>query len=363
MKKVYRPLFLFVILVAGLAIWVTTRALSPVIDQKIDTHAQTKSASSVIDQKTQYLEMIRRPLLRHLPENNIGYDKALQKHLQEDFEHDLPLLRILQPNLTDRELLVVYLVGRVHGSIPIYLPRSCQPNLTETLLFSPRGNCSDYALRTMLVCDIFDIATARFTFWTPSLPGHVLVEAYDQKNHNAYLLDSNYNIIVFLRNATKPGGVLLQLLNMSATERENFVQNENIIFMPHKIYYADPGFGHFSGKAINAADINLKQEILQKKWTSSLTTEFSQMINFLNELVASKKVAHYPLNLNQLREVTGLLPGYCFHTPLDTSVYHVIFNMNLHQHQSNTKKNNSKFFDVDCNNKFLDESLAGALLQ
>ena len=221
------------------------------------------------------------------------------------------------PECSDRQRLVHYLVGRVHGSLPVYALRKNIPDTLEALLFSHRGNCADHAIRLMLVLDAFHIATAWVSLWSPSLPGHIVVDAFDPEEHTAYLLDSNNNVIMTNNAPAQPGGLLLDALYPADNAAPWTMRT-----MPARIYYVDPGFAHYTGTVLSTKMVNHSAEALHRWWTRTLTTEFPEVLDRWRRNASTGKLAHIPLNLQQFRALTALLDGYAFQSLLDTHPYY-----------------------------------------
>ena len=276
-----------------------------------------------------FLEAIRRPLLPlddPLPGEN--WSAVLKARLAADFEQDRRLVTERFPDLTERESLIFYLTARVHGSMPTYLVRGCNPADLEVQLFAARGNCSDFAIRLMLAADLFGLATARISYWTPALPGHVLVEAYDPVEDTAWLLDANFNIVMFQRRPARPGGMLLQLLGMSEKQRKDFLADPgHIRAMPYRLWYADPGFGHFQGSALSTAAVNRPSEEILALYRKSFGEEISQTLEF------SRKAnqGHHPLTYTRLNLLLGSGNGVRAANEMDLAPLYALYGLDFDQ--------------------------------
>ncbi|MCL1939102.1 MAG: hypothetical protein FWG04_00375 [Desulfovibrionaceae bacterium] len=270
-------------------------------------------------QAERFLESIRRPLmpLDQLPQPK-DWRQALLARLTEDFAQDKQLILDFHPDLTEREALVFYLTARVHGNMPTYSVRGYLPLETEILLFAPQGNCVDHAARLMMVADTFGIATARITHFTPSLPGHALVEAYDPKENTAYLLDATTNVIMLMRNPHNQGGVLQQLLDMQLDDRTKFLKSlGGIRSMPYRFYYVDPGISQFSGNNLKLNDINVSQQETIARYIKSFEYELDHGIELI---MRSNTDIHYPLNIKHSKEAfPGFASGFPLQHILDTT--------------------------------------------
>jgi hypothetical protein len=299
-----------------------------------------------------FLESIRQPLmpLDQLPSLK-NWRHALFARLQKDFDRDKQLILDIHPDLTDREALIFYLTARTHGSIPSYVVRSSAPSDLPSQLFASRGNCSDYAIRLTLIADLFGLQTARTSYWTPALPGHVLVEAYDPQEDTAYLLDANFNMIMFQRKPANPGGMLLQLFNMSKEERKAFVSAPgNIRSMPYRLYYADPGFSHFQGRSLTPASINQSAEKLLALWHKSFGDEIEQTIGFSQRA----NIAHFPLGFKELLRLGSLSKEIMPQNQMDLAPLHKFYDFDFEEYLNAVTENST-------NNTTMSHGIADAM--
>ncbi|MDR1826731.1 MAG: hypothetical protein LBR29_00195 [Methylobacteriaceae bacterium] len=237
--------------------------------------AMEQSVENKADQA--FLEHIRRPLapLDALPNPYVSLE-SLKSAVEKDFEQNKALVLQRYPDLTGRQALVFYLQARVHGSFSTYFVRGCMPADVTQQLYSAIGNCSDYAVRLMLLADLFGIETARVSFFTPSLPGHMLVEAFDPQENTAYLLDPTFNLLLMMRSPPTRGGVLTQLLTMTAQERVRLLSGNTTGFLyqlPFRFYYANPGLGHFSGRSLSVPGIMIDPGALVGMWKKAFGEE------------------------------------------------------------------------------------------
>jgi hypothetical protein len=285
-----------------------------------------------------FLQTIRRPLmpLDKLPSTQ-DWRQAVFTQLSQDFIQDKQLVMKIHPDLSERQALIFYLVARVHGSMPSYYVRGCNPVDTSVLLFATRGNCSDYAMRLMLVADLFGLATSHVSYYTPSLPGHVLVEAYDPLEDTAWLLDANFNMVMFQPKPAQRGGMLLQLFSMDKEQRMAFVSAPgNIRSMPYRLYYLDPGFEHFSGFNLTLDNINRSPDKLLTLWQNSFGQEIEQTIDFSKQA----NIAHYPLTYAELARLLPFGKETLPAQPMDLRALHRFYDFNFEASLETASQNN-----------------------
>jgi hypothetical protein len=132
---------------------------------------------------------------------------------------------------TEREELAAYLMLRTNGSMPIYKVRKMAPNDLSLLIAGEKGNCTDYSLRLLMLLDIFGFRGRAVTLVTPSLPGHVVVGAYDPIEGKAYLLDANFNVYSEFDNVDE--GFFDVALDMTTEQRQRYFEDQDhITFFP-----------------------------------------------------------------------------------------------------------------------------------
>lgn len=226
-----------------------------------------------------------RPLLAEYPADPATLRDTLRQTLEADFEADAAVMEQRLPGLSDRQRLIVYLVLRVGGSIAVYVPRANIPDDLEELVMGQYGNCSDYAMRLLMVLDAFDVGGQMVTIWSPTLPGHVLVNAHDPHDRSGWLLDANYN--TFARIADTDGGYFEAMLAHGVEERRQLVHDAGAvpIALPCFVRYAEPGV-FIDGPSPMFTPQSIMRSILQKfpqGYRSYWTDEFNVVLRRAKE--------------------------------------------------------------------------------
>ena len=134
---------------------------------------------------------------------------------------------------TDRERLLAYIMLRVNGSMPIFNPLAAPKELSD-ILAKKDGNCGPVSTRLLMILDVFGIKARAIRWFSPSLPGHVFVDAYDPLEGKAYLLDSNYNIMSIMEHGEK--GFVDSIALMEPEDRKRYFLNEMVSF---PFYFSD----------------------------------------------------------------------------------------------------------------------------
>jgi hypothetical protein len=219
-------------------------------------------------------------LLDRLPPDVRTTRGQLRDALLKEYAAKSVLLRALFPELSDRQRLVMFAQLRVHGSFPTYAIRSMVPSTLDRLLLSHRGNCSDHAIRLAMALDSLGIQNAFIPILTKSLPGHVIVDAFDPTEKTGYLLDSNTN--VYVRMPAARASFLNVWINLSPAERGAFFGHRgNFYLLPMHYDYVDPGPAlGFKPGAVNLVDLNSTIPRRAQAWRNSLTDEFDQVLGW-----------------------------------------------------------------------------------
>jgi hypothetical protein len=163
----------------------------------------------VSKQELDFIKHFRRPILTDVDdsfnwENGEALSEAIRSQLQEDFKQDRHLLD-RKASLSDRQAQIAYAVLRVNGSIPNYRARSYVPDDLESLVLGSSGNCADYTIRLMMVLEAIGVRALLISIVTDTLPGHIVVDAYDPVEDVSYILDANFNIVLMKKNSDGKG--------------------------------------------------------------------------------------------------------------------------------------------------------------
>lgn len=293
------------------------------IEKVYEVYSKDSSQAYLLtDEDKEFLKLFRKKLLQSDPGKD--YRVLLHNTLLMDFSHDRKIIEARYPQLTERQSLVLYILLRVHGSIPVYTIRSYLPVTLEDWLFSRNGNCSDHAMRLTLVLDAFGIQTARMSIHTKSFPGHVIVDAFDPIDKTAYLLDSNLNGFMYKPNSSS--GLFLELLYMTKEERKKFVNTSNtFLYPPYHFTYVDPGDGYFEGRDLFPDQINIHRSSLPDKWKAFMCNELETTFDIWKRGAP----VHMPLSWDELRllgySALDIFQPQC---SLDVRPYHAAANLN-----------------------------------
>jgi hypothetical protein len=148
-----------------------------------------------------------------------------------------------------------------------------------------------------MILDVFDIP-GRFTpIFTKSLPGHVVVDAFDPVEETAYLLDSNTNVYGMIA-ATK-GSFFDTILDWDLEERKRYFMEdeEHLIFPPVFLRYLDPGVFTKLEFPETLESVNRGVYLPRiEKWRTTLTSELPSLVGWWEET----KPEGMPKNLGQL---------------------------------------------------------------
>lgn len=219
-------------------------------------------------------------LIERLPADLRNTRRELHDTLLREYAAKSERMRALFPRLSDRQRLVMYAQLRVHGSFPTYAIRSMVPSALDRLLLSHRGNCSDHAIRLAMALDALGIQNAFVPVLTKSLPGHVIVDAYDPVEKTGYLLDSNTNVYIRMPDA---GASFLNVwITMAPSARTAFFAHPgNFYLLPMRYDNVDPGptLG-FKPGSVSLADLNATVPKRAEAWRRSFTDEFDQVLGW-----------------------------------------------------------------------------------
>ena len=225
------------------------------------------------------LSEFRGRLLATLPPDLRDTRKVLRATLLSEFAAKKHLIATRFPQLSERQRLVLFTMLRVHGSFPTYAIRSMVPRTLDKILLSHRGNCSDHALRLALALDALDLETAFVPIKTDSIPGHVIVDAFDPAERTAYLLDSNLN--VFIRRPGATASFLTEWVGASEQARsEFFADSGNLYELPLHFEFEDPGPLGFTGGAPTLDQLNSVVPKRRQMWRRAFTVEFDQVLRW-----------------------------------------------------------------------------------
>ncbi|OIO06194.1 MAG: hypothetical protein AUJ49_00070 [Desulfovibrionaceae bacterium CG1_02_65_16] len=225
-----------------------------------------------------WLRLFRGPLLKGVSSAR----ERLRSAIIASWRRLDPVLAGSFPRLTPRQRLIVCAVLRVGGSFATYVPRKTVPNALHKLLLSPRGNCSDQALRLCLVLDSLGVDTAFIVVMAPSIPGHIVVDAYDPEDGSGYLLDSLYNVI--LRKGDAKASFLTHWSGMPPERRQDFFDASDegsLYFCPAYFRYIDGGVAGFTETPITLQVLNgTTPARWRRNWEASLTSEWPQLLEW-----------------------------------------------------------------------------------
>ncbi len=208
--------------------------------------------------------------------------ETIRSELLADFYAKDPLIEKKYHKLNQRQRFILFLMLRTHGSFSTYAVRSNIPKEVSSLLFSHRGNCSDHAVRLAMVLDIFGIHSAIVPIKTTSLPGHVIVDAFDSVEKTSYLLDSNTNVFIMLENTS--GGFFEEWLKVDQSDRMKFLDDSHtVLFLPVYYRYVDGGIGALSHATLSADFINRSFKSRRDKWRKMLTVEIEEVLSWWHD--------------------------------------------------------------------------------
>jgi GT2 family glycosyltransferase len=234
------------------------------------------------------------------PENDVEFKIELRKNILNGFKKDGHRLSEMHQFGSERERLITYIMLRVNGSAPIY-NSAITYNSADThnnlwdMLNGTNTNCGPATTRLLMVLDAFAIRARSITWFSPSLGGHVFVDAYDEVEKKAYLLDSLYNIWSKFDNVNE--GYLDVLAKMRPEERKRYLKN-NLNEFP---YYKVKVIGMPQGGNAFREEEYLK---IKDNFHVALTYEFPYAIEHWKKVYPNSGI---PENLSSLAKRGGYL--------------------------------------------------------
>lgn len=144
--------------------------------------------------EAEFLTHFSGKLIERIPDGTAELKQEIRSGIERGYREDGWRLSELHDFDTDRERLIAYMMLRVNGSLPVYKFTTGLPGDLSGLLVENGGNCSHAAYRLLMVLEAFGIKGRTIVWFSPSLGGHVLVDAYDPVEKKAYLLDSTFNL-------------------------------------------------------------------------------------------------------------------------------------------------------------------------
>jgi hypothetical protein len=217
---------------------------------------------------------------RLLPGLTANPRQSLQSALLTGWASSAPLMRGTFPNLTDRQRFITYITMRVGGSFTTYSVRSTIPNQLSRLLLSHRGNCSDYAVRLAMALDSVGVDTAIIFVNTPSTPGHVIVDAYDEVDGSGYLIDPLFHVV--LRYEAAGISFMTKWAQLTDAKRISFFDApgaHDLMFIPTHFRFVDGGVAGFTNtpvtdQSINSVDVTERRRI----WRRTMIAEWPKYL-------------------------------------------------------------------------------------
>lgn len=188
-----------------------------------------------------------------------------------------PLMAATFPQLTERQRFIAFITLRVGGSFITYAVRSTVPNELDSLLMSHRGNCGDHAVRLAMALDSVGIATAIISVNTPTLPGHMIVDAYDPVDGSGYLLDSLFNVI--LRYDGAGTSFITKWISLTPQQRIDFFDVDgahDLLFNPTYFRFVDGGPAGFTTTPVTDQSMNEVDFAARRAaWRVAMTSEWA----------------------------------------------------------------------------------------
>ncbi len=200
-------------------------------------------------------------------------------------------------NLSNRGKFIANAVTRVNGSISTYAVKSRYSYKLKDALTVHNGNCSDYALRLMLVLEALGLKSAMISSVTSNLPGHVFVDAYDPFDDSSYFLDSTWNIMIKIPE-TEGKSFFQFLFELPASVQPNLIKNLEIIQFPTYFRYIDPGLGGLTGSPYSLEFLNGQRDGLINQFRRFLISDLDQLKAWWKNTPN-----HRPLSLDEIRQM------------------------------------------------------------
>lgn len=229
----------------------------------------------------EFLKPYWRPLVEQAPLSLAEYPAVLRATVEQDARDQFPTLARRFPGLSERSALFVNMVMRANGSIAVYLPRSAPPTDFNELMLSQYGNCTDFAVRLVVLAHSIGVPARLTRIWSPSLPGHAIVEAYDPVEKKAWLLDGNLNLAASI---PSDGEFFFESVARKPAVNEGALRSAGVRFWEPPLYfrYYDPGLWLTTQPyPLALEDLNAIDKTRHGLWVRTITTELdATMLNW-----------------------------------------------------------------------------------
>lgn len=200
--------------------------------------------------------------------------ERIKNELLEGYARDGHRLDEWADFASDRERFTAYLMLRVNGSLPVFYPTKSVSEDLADILFSREGNCSHHSYRLLMILDIFSIQGRLVSWWSPSIEGHVFVDAFDPAEGRSYFLDPTSNLMASFRSTTQRFGFLDTIETMSPHDRKVFLFTQlktfpNFVSRSHEL---DQDFAVWSAnnylrvKDSIITGLSFEFPVMQRRW-------------------------------------------------------------------------------------------------
>jgi hypothetical protein len=266
-----------------------------VLTPKGDKRLAKRGEFGLPEKDIDFLSVFRGRLINHIPKGSEELRELIKKTVLSNFKKKKAILSRAMHFDSEREELAAYLMLRTNGSMPIYKVTKSAPNDLSLLIEGAKGNCTHYSLRLLMLLDIFGFRGRAVTLITPSLPGHVVVGAYDPIERKAYLLDANLNVFSKFDNVDE--GFFDVALDMTTEQRERYFED------PHHIKFFPLYISGVENMRMSLKELQEKlYDSVEDKWLDTLIRELPMAVDGWKK----RYPGAIPLTLDEYRTLGGL---------------------------------------------------------
>lgn len=125
-----------------------------------------------------------------------------------------------------------------------------------------------------MLLDIFSIQGRLISWWSPSIEGHVFVDAVDPAESRSYFLDPTSNLMASHRSTTQRFGFLNTIETMSPHDRKAFLRTQlkafpNFVSRSHELgqdFAVWSANNYLRAKDSIIAGLSFEFPIMQRRW-------------------------------------------------------------------------------------------------
>jgi len=285
----------------------------------------------ILEKNASFLTHFTGRIVDHVADNEEELKGNIRTAIMKGFEKDGHLLSEMNMFDSERERLIAYMMLRVNGSLPVYKVTSGLPDKLPELLMGKEGNCSHAAFRLLMVLDAFAIKGRAIVWFSPSMTGHIFVDAYDQTEQKAYLLDPSFNLFSTVHSDVTEG--YLDILARMTVEEKISALQDRLKSFPFFIRETK-GVQQESESFWEEAHLRIRDSVLtalvyempaalehwKKNYPRSIPTTLDQAAYLHGNPGLRKFNPKYSLSTEPLLEIAGIRnPDSGYHLPASRS--------------------------------------------